>query len=162
MRARAQREPETPPRGHESQNGGCLPYNVDKNPKGERRADRQEESVPNTDNLKPFTSDQSHEKAVENGRKGGKASGEAKRRRKAMKEALDELLSRKYVDRNGNEIQGVEAVSAKVFQQAMDGNLKAAQFIRDTIGEMPVQRIETVEIPPETYERVSAILGGEE
>lgn len=118
--------------------------------------------MPNIDNLKPFTSDQSHEKAVENGRKGGKASGEAKRRRKAMKEALDELLSRKYVDRNGNEIQGVEAVSAKVFQQAMDGNLKAAQFIRDTIGEMPVQRIETVEIPPETYERVSAILGGEE
>ena len=100
----------------------------------------------------------SGEEAANAGRKGGKASGEAKRRRKAFAEALDMLLARDYTDHNGNQLQGVEAIAVKLFQQAMNGDLKAIQIIRDTVGEMPVQRIETVNIPPETYERVQGIL----
>ena len=38
----------------------------------------------NENNLVPFTSEQSHEEAVKNGRKGGIASGEAKRNRKIV------------------------------------------------------------------------------
>lgn len=97
----------------------------------------------------------------ENARKAGKASGEARRRRKAMREAFDELLSRSFVNHDGDEMQGVEVITAKVFRQAMDGDMKAIQFIRDTVGEMPVQRVETVEIPPETYARVEEALLGE-
>lgn len=42
-------------------------------------------------NLKPFTSEQSHEKAVENGRKGGIASGKAKRQKKSLKEMARQI-----------------------------------------------------------------------
>ncbi len=47
----------------------------------------------NEKNLKPFTSDQSHEEAVKNGSKGGKKSGEVRRRKKTMKQAMEYLLS---------------------------------------------------------------------
>lgn len=106
-----------------------------------------------------FTSDQNREEAARNGRKGGKASGEARRKRKAFAEAFDTLLERNFTDHNGNQLQGVEAIAAKVFQQAMNGDLKAIQIIRDTVGEMPVQKIETVNISPDAYERVNRILG---
>lgn len=114
-----------------------------------------------TDNLIHFTSDQDRDKARENGRKGGKASGEARRKRKAMREALDEILSREFTDRNGNKAQGVEAMCARVFQDAMDGDMNAVKFIRDTVGEMPVQRVETVQIDQKAYEDVKRILMGE-
>ena len=119
--------------------------------------------MPNPENLigHEFTSDQDREKAAINGRKGGKASGEAKRRRKAMREAFDDLLSRKFKDRNGKDVQGIEAVAVKVFQKAMDGDLKAAQFIRDTVGEMPVQQVEIqAQIPQEVYDKVARVLDG--
>ena len=114
------------------------------------------------DNLVPFTSDQDREQARINGAKGGRKSGESRRRRKAMSEAFDILLSKHYVDREGRDVEGVDALCARVFQGAMDGDLSAARFIRDTIGEMPVQRIETVEIPQEVYDDVRKALSGEE
>ena len=112
----------------------------------------------NEQNLRPFTSDQNREEAARNGRKGGKASGKARRKRKAFAEAFNTLLERQFTDQNGNQLQGVEAIAAKVFQEAMNGDLKAAQMIRDSVGEMPIQKIETVNIPPEAYERVQGIL----
>lgn len=112
----------------------------------------------NTSGLKPFTSDQDREQARINGAKGGRKSGETKRRRKAFSEAFDVLLSKEFVDRNGNEITGIEALAAKVYQEAMDGDMRAAHFIRESVGEQPVQRIETVEISQETYENVRKML----
>lgn len=110
-----------------------------------------------------FTSDQNREEAARNGRKGGKASGEARRRRKAMHEAFDDLLARKFVNRDGQEVSGIEAVAVKVFQKAMDGDLRAAKFIRDTVGEMPVQQVSVqAQIPQETYDRVARILEGKD
>ena len=52
----------------------------------------------NVDNLIPFTSEQSREKAKINGHKGGIASGESKRRRKAIAETLNILMSQKVKD----------------------------------------------------------------
>jgi len=112
----------------------------------------------NTSGLRPFTSDQDREQARINGAKGGRKSGETKRRRKLFSEAFDELLSKKFVDRNGNEIDGIAALAAKVFQQAMDGDIRAFTEIRNTCGETPVQRVETVEISQETYDNVRKML----
>ena len=47
----------------------------------------------NEKNLTPFTSDQSHDEAVKNGKKGGVASGAARRRKKTMRQTLNALLS---------------------------------------------------------------------
>ena len=107
-----------------------------------------------TQNLVP----QAHKLTVEEQSAGGKASGEARRRKKLMREAFEELLSREYSDSSGNRLDGTSALAAKVFKQAMDGDLKAFEIIRDTTGQKPVERIESVEIPPEAYERVSNAL----
>lgn len=108
----------------------------------------------NEQNLIP----QAHKLSVEEASKGGKASGEARRRRKAFSEAFDMLLQKEFADQNGNVLTGVEAIAAKTFQAAMNGDLKAMQIIRDTVGEMPIQRVETVEISEETYRRVEEAL----
>lgn len=112
----------------------------------------------NTSGLRHFTSDQDREQARINGAKGGRKSGETKRRRKAFAEAFEVLLAKGFVDRNGNEITGIEALVAKIYQEAMDGDMTAAKFIRDSVGESPVQRVETVEISQETYENVRKML----
>lgn len=111
----------------------------------------------NEQNLIP----QAHELTVEEASRGGRASGEARRKKKLMREAFDELLSRDYHDQAGNVLDGTSALAAKVFKQAMDGDLKAFEIIRDTTGQKPVERVETVEISPEVYERVQRFLEGD-
>ena len=92
----------------------------------------------NVQNLKPFTSEQSREKAKANGQKGGIASGKAKRKRKEFKEALKTALT--VVMENNKTVQeiGVEALMDKF----MKGDLKAFELIRDTIGEKPTDKQE--------------------
>ena len=109
--------------------------------------------MPNLENLKVPTS----EEARRNGAAGGRASGEARRRRKAMREVLDELLElplRKGVIKelqsladpagpngkinllNGKVNVTVEqAVLLAQILQAINGNTKAATFLRDTAGQ---------------------------
>ena len=108
----------------------------------------------NEQNLKPFTSDQSHEKAVENGRKGGKASGEAKRRKKDMRERLEILLSMPIKNGKGADIDKIkgfgelkgknitveDAVLIAITQKALKGDIQASTFLRDTIGEKPTDK----------------------
>lgn len=101
----------------------------------------------------------SGEQAASAGRKGGIASGETRRRRKAFAEAFETLLQRDFTDHNGNKLQGVEAIAAKVFQSAMNGDLKAMQIIRDTCGEMPVQRLEVDTIDPQARVEMDELLG---
>lgn len=52
----------------------------------------------NEKNLIPFTSEQSHEEAVKNGKKGGIASGEARRQKKTIQKILDSFLDREIKD----------------------------------------------------------------
>ena len=106
-----------------------------------------------------FTSDQSREEAAKNGRKGGIKSGETRRRRKAFAEAFDVLLQREFTDRSGNKMQGVDAIAVKTFQAAMDGDLKAMQIIRDTVGEMPAQRVEVDAIDPQARAEMDELMG---
>lgn len=79
----------------------------------------------NNDNLVPI---KDGEEAKIRGRNGGIKSGIAKRARKTLKEELLLLLS------SGN-IQ--EKMSLAIIQEALNGNVKAFESIRDTIGEKP-------------------------
>lgn len=89
--------------------------------------------VKKTENLKPFTSNQSRDEAVKNGKKGGIKSGEVRRERKALKEELLYLLEQ------GNT---QEKISLALIKQALKGNVKAYAMIRDTIGEKPIEKQE--------------------
>ena len=59
----------------------------------------------NEQNLKPFTSEQSREEAVKNGRKGGVASGEAKRRNKTIAELSQMMLNLRLSEKNAAAIK---------------------------------------------------------
>ena len=106
--------------------------------------------MPNEQNLKPFTSDQSREKAAENGRKGGIASGESKRRRKTLKEELLLMLENEDVQRS---------VAAALINEATEGNnagsvARAFETIRDTIGEKPVDKVMIADVDQSVIDEV--------
>lgn len=84
----------------------------------------------NVNNLRTPTT----EEAREIGRKGGLASGETRRKRKTLREELLAMLS------DGNT---QESITAALLEKAMDGDVKAFEVVRDTVGEKPVDRIET-------------------
>lgn len=110
----------------------------------------------NPQNLVSFTSDQDREAAARNGRKGGIASGEAKRRRKSLREQLEILLE------NGNT---QESVAVALVKRAMCGDVRAFEVLRDTIGEKPVDKVETkqtvVDMSKFTTEEIKAMLDDE-
>jgi len=81
-------------------------------------------------NLKVF---KTSEQAREAGRNGAKKSAEVRRQRKTLREELLALLS-------DGDTQG--KLSLALIEQAKNGNTKAFEIIRDTIGEKPVERIE--------------------
>lgn len=96
----------------------------------------------NNENLRPFTSEQSHEEAVENGRKGGVASGEAKRAKKSLREAMQILMDADLTGKDGKTMTGTEAMAAKAFQAALKGDWKAWELCRDTAGQKPVDKVQ--------------------
>lgn len=97
--------------------------------------------------------------AREQGRKGGKASGEARRRKKLLRECLTELLEREYVSSDGKSMDGADLISAKLFQRAMDGDIKAFETIRDTVGQKPVERVEVGAIDAQARSEMDELLG---
>lgn len=88
----------------------------------------------------------SGEEAAKAGAKGGIASGEAKRARKTLREELLLLLSDDVTDKKGNKMKAQAAMSAAILKQALTGNTKAFEIIRDTIGEKPVDKVMIAEV----------------
>ena len=82
------------------------------------------------------------EKQREIARQGGIASVEARRKKKLIRECLEELLEREIKDKNGQTMTGAEAMAVKVFQQALKGDLKAFEIVRDTAGQKPIDKVE--------------------
>ncbi len=84
----------------------------------------------NESNLKPV---RTKSEARRRGKKGGIASGKVRKERKALREELLLLLSKDDTQ---------EKVSLALIKQALNGNTKAFEVIRDTIGEKPVDKID--------------------
>ena len=77
--------------------------------------------------------DRTTEEQREIAKKGGKASVKARQERKALKDELLLLLSKGDTQ---------QKVSLALIQQALEGNTKAFEIIRDTIGEKPTEKVE--------------------
>ncbi|NCU30372.1 hypothetical protein EOM57_01055 [Candidatus Saccharibacteria bacterium] len=101
-------------------------------------------------NLKPPTTS---EEARERGRKGGIKSGEIRRERKALRQVLDTLLTlpvgfdmqRETLIALGideEECNNQTLITVAMIQAAAGGDVKAATWIRDTVGEKPTDKIE--------------------
>ena len=79
---------------------------------------------------------------VEIARQGGIASGIAKKEKRTMREIAEIILSKDVMTSDGV-VTGKYAVLAKVIDKALKGDLQAAAFIRDTIGEKPTEKTQT-------------------
>lgn len=85
--------------------------------------------------------------ARKRGANGGKKSGEVRRQKKTMKEMLNYLLQQDITNKRGETKNTLEVMMTAQINEAIKGNTKAAQFVRDTIGEMPTQKIDFGEVP---------------
>lgn len=85
-----------------------------------------------TENLIPM-SERTKEEQREIAIMGGKASGESRRARKTLKEELLALL-----EQNDNQ----KNMTVSLLLKALDGDIKAFEVVRDTIGEKPTDKVE--------------------
>lgn len=83
----------------------------------------------NEQNLRPAE----YKLSLEEAKKGGIKSGEARRARKTLKETLLMMLE------EGNTQNDI---TLALLQKALNGDTKAYEVIRDTVGEKPTDKIE--------------------
>lgn len=120
----------------------------------------------NAENLKrgKATQFKSGEDAAENGKKGGTASGASRRRKRAMRQAAAMLLNTQIPMNERGPFMGTvktllktfgytpddatyqDALLAGIMLEAMKGDVRAAEFIRDTAGESPALDIRKAEL----------------
>lgn len=84
-------------------------------------------------------SQRSPEQVRANGRKGGLKSGESRRRKKELKELLNIALS---MVNEESDMTNAELLVASMINKAIDGDVKAATFVRDTSGQKPIDQVE--------------------
>ena len=111
----------------------------------------------NEQNLRPCEYKLSQEEA----KKGGVASGKARREKRDLRRCLEMLLEKDIVTKGGETVSGAEAITAKLFEQALKGNVKAFETLRSTVGQDPVQKIMVSEVEQSVIDEVEAIVRGE-
>lgn len=92
-------------------------------------------------------------------RKAGIASGRARRAKRELKECLNELLEKEYSGSDGKTMSGAELISVRLFMKARDGDIKAFEVLRDTVGQKPVERVSVDRVDPATRAEMEALLG---
>lgn len=95
------------------------------------------------ENLRP---PRTSEEAQKRGRNGGIKSGEARRRKSGMKYVIQILMDMpvsfenireqmKSIGIDDENLTNQMAIAVSMFKEAMAGNVKAAEFLRDTVGD---------------------------
>lgn len=78
-------------------------------------------------------------------RKAGKKSGQKRKARKTLREDLLAVLTRLEIpQKDGGKMPVQEALSSALIKAALNGNVRAYEIIRDTIGEKPVENVSIV------------------
>lgn len=92
---------------------------------------------------KPF---EPGERAREIGRNGGRKSQKKAKERKTLREDLLRVLMNMDIPDadNGQMVPVQEALSVSLIKSALNGNVRAYEIIRDTIGEKPVENLNIV------------------
>lgn len=108
-------------------------------------------------NLMPPFNERSPDEVRELNRKGGIKSGEVRRRKSAMKDIAQMVLGLKPNITQGAKLQlkqmGIDerdlttqtVALVKILEKAMKGDVQAMQFIRDTAGQKPTDKLDVVQ-----------------
>lgn len=110
------------------------------------KAERSEKNEMSKENNLIPLNERTKEEQREIARKGGIASGKARRKKKLLRQILDEIgESRlntdeakdiaKALSMNKRDVTYDVAIMFKAVNEALDGNIKAMEFIRDTRGQ---------------------------
>lgn len=97
---------------------------------------------------------EAHKLTVQEQSAGGKASAEARRKKRDLRAALEVLLEREVSDGNGGTITGAQALTARLYKEALKGNVKAFEVLRDTVGQKPVEKVIVADVDQEIIEEV--------
>ena len=114
----------------------------------------------NEQNLRPPTT----EEARERGRKGGKASAKKRQQNKTFKEIINKFLDGQVSDERlkqqmiefgfaDKEVSNKSCAVFALWKEAIKGNTKAFELMRDTIGEKPIEQIQNINPPVINIER---------
>lgn len=97
-------------------------------------------------------------------KKAGKASGQARKKKKELKEYLQALLDTKQTAViNGKEkkITTSEAMAMKAIKEALKGDWKAWELVRDTAGQKPVDKVKVTTIDQDIIDEVERAVEAE-
>lgn len=108
---------------------------------------------PKTDHLKATQFRKGSKEAANAGRNGAKKSTEVRRQKKTFKAIAESILGKplregevqdfdSITDIAGKNLDTMTAIVAVQVKKALDGDLPSVVFLRDTIGEKPVERVE--------------------
>lgn len=112
----------------------------------------------NEQNLRPGEYKLSQEEA----KKGGKASAEARRKKRDLRLALEMLLEKEVSDGGGGTITGAQALTARLYKEALKGNVKAFEVLRDTVGQKPIEKVMLAEVDQNVIDEVEkAVFDGQ-
>lgn len=97
----------------------------------------------NEQNLKPFTSEQSREEAVKNGKKGGLASGKARREKRALRERAklimelpaDPRVARAMKKTGIDVFDNTDVVLAGIYKGVLKGDTKSINLWMELTGD---------------------------
>lgn len=120
----------------------------------------------NAENLKPV---RSKREARERGRKGGIASGRTRRERRDMRDTFKALLDMplktggmtsfgSLSSADGKNMTTGEAIAMTMLKKAIDGDVRAAEFVRDTSGQKPSASVEVSTSSREAAESFTGLL----
>ena len=100
----------------------------------------------------------------ENARKAGKASAKKRQQNKTFKEIINKFLNGQVTDDKlkeqmvefgfaDNEVSNKSCAVFALWKEAIKGNTKAFELMRDTIGEKPIEQIQNINPPVINIER---------
>lgn len=107
----------------------------------------------NTQNLKNLA-DRPEEERKAIASKGGYATAKVRAEKKNLRKALELLLESDIKLKSGGVASGAEAIAGKLFERALNGDIRAFEVIRTTVGQDPVQQIMVAEVDPQVIEEV--------
>ena len=96
----------------------------------------------NIENLIPM-SKRSKNEARELGKKGGIASGKVRKEKRTLKDELEIIME--TINKDGVTYQ--ELISTALVKEALKGNTKAYEIIRNTLGQKPIEVQQVIDAP---------------
>lgn len=98
-----------------------------------------------------------HTLTVSELRKGGKNSAKARKDKKMLKDCL-EILMEKKTNIDGVNMTGFEALALSAFEKALSGDVKAMTFVRDTLGQKPIEKVMIADVEPSVIDEVESMV----